>query len=213
MNIKYVPVSGNYYTVQSGDSLWSIAKKYGITVDELKDANNLTSNTLSIGQLLKIPEEKTEMPTTPTTNTYTVKSGDSLYSIAQKYGTTVDELKSFNNLTSNLLSIGQILKIPTNTSNNYTEYIVKKGDNLYSIAKKYGVTQSDLMKYNNLTSNLLSIGQLLKIPTQKNGITYVVQPGDTLYSIAIKYNTTIDNIKNKNNLTSNNLSIGQVLTI
>lgn len=265
MNITYVPISGNYYTVQSGDSLWSIAKKYGISVSDLKEANNLTSNTLSIGQVLKIPtEEESEIPTTntytvksgdslysiaqkygitvnelktlnnltsntlsigqvlklpteeetvPTTNTYTVKSGDSLYSIAQKYGTTVDELKSLNNLTSNLLSIGQILKIPTSTSNNYIEYTVKSGDNLYSIARNYGITQSELMEYNNLTSNLLSIGQVLKIPVQENETTYVVQPGDTLYSIAIKYNTTVDSIKNKNNLTNNNLSVGQVLAI
>ena len=265
MNITYVPVSGNYYTVQSGDSLWSIAKKYGVSVSDLKEANNLTSNTLSIGQVLKIPtEEENEITTTntytvksgdslysiaqkygttvnelktlnnltsntlsigqvlkipteeekeTTTNTYTVKSGDSLYSIAQKYGTTVDELKSLNNLTTNLLSVGQILKIPTSNQENYIEYIVKKGDNLYSISRNYGITQSELMEYNNLTSNLLSIGQILKIPVQETETTYVVQPGDTLYSIAIKYNTTVDNIKNKNNLSNNNLSVGQVLAI
>ena len=105
---KYVPISGNYYTVQRGDSLWSIAKKFGVTVNELKDANNLSSNILSIGQLLKIPTQEQE---TTTSDTYIVKSGDSLYSIAQKYNTTVDSIKRKNNLTSNLLSIGQNLII------------------------------------------------------------------------------------------------------
>ncbi len=211
---KYVPISGNYYTVQRGDSLWSIAKKFGITVNELKDANNLSSNILSIGQLLKIPTQEQE---TTTSDTYIVKSGDSLYSIAQKYNTTVDELKKLNNLTSNLLSIGQSLKIPTKSENNYIEYTVKKGDNLYSIARNYGLTQSELMDYNNLTSNLLSIGQILKIPVSKDSTsqktTYTVQKGDSLYSIAQKYNTTVDSIKRKNNLTSNLLSIGQKLII
>lgn len=211
---KYVPISGNYYTVQRGDSLWSIAKKFGVTVNELKDANNLSSNTLSIGQLLKIPTQEQEITTS---DTYIVKSGDSLYSIAQKYNTTVDELKKLNNLTSNLLSIGQSLKIPTKSENNYIEYTVKKGDNLYSISRNYGLTQSELMDYNNLTSNLLSIGQILKIPVSKDSTsqqtTYTVQKGDSLYSIAQKYNTTVDSIKRKNNLTSNLLSIGQKLII
>ncbi len=210
---KYVPISGNYYTVQRGDSLWSIAKKFGVTVNELKDVNNLSSNTLSIGQLLKIPTQEQEI----TSDTYIVKSGDSLYSIAQKYNTTVDELKKLNNLTSNLLSIGQSLKIPTKSENNYIEYTVKKGDNLYSISRNYGLTQSELMDYNNLTSNLLSIGQILKIPVSKDSTsqqtTYTVQKGDSLYSIAQKYNTTVDSIKRKNNLTSNLLSIGQKLII
>lgn len=210
---KYVPISGNYYTVQRGDSLWSIAKKFGVTVNDLKDANNLSSNTLSIGQLLKIPTQEQEI----TSDTYIVKSGDSLYSIAQKYNTTVDELKKLNNLTSNLLSIGQSLKIPTKSENNYIEYTVKKGDNLYSIARNYGLTQSELMDYNNLTSNLLSIGQILKIPVSKDSTsqqtTYTVQKGDSLYSIAQKYNITVDSIKRKNNLTSNLLSIGQKLII
>lgn len=126
-------------------------------------------------------------------------------------------MKKLNNLTSNLLSIGQSLKIPTKSENNYIEYTVKKGDNLYSISRNYGLTQSELMDYNNLTSNLLSIGQILKIPVSKDSAsqqtTYTVQKGDSLYSIAQKYNTTVDSIKRKNNLTSNLLSIGQKLII
>ena len=91
--------------MKSGDSLWSIANRYNTTVNELKSLNNLTSNTLSIGQILKLPS------TTTTTKTYIVKAGDSLWSIANKNNTTVDALKSLNNLTSNTLRIGQVLKI------------------------------------------------------------------------------------------------------
>ncbi len=148
----------NTYTVKSGDSLWSIANRYNTTVNELKSLNNLTSNTLSIGQVLKLPRTST----TTTTNTYTVKSGDSLWSIANRYNTTVNELKTLNNLTSNTLSIGQILKLPSTTTTTKT-YIVKAGDSLWSIANKNNTTVDALKSLNNLTSNTLRIGQVLKI--------------------------------------------------
>lgn len=201
------------YTVKSGDSLWSIAKRYGVTVNELKSANNLTSNTLSIGQKLKIP--KTGIDEVEP-STYTVKAGDSLYAIARKYNTTVDALKSLNNLTTNTLQIGQKLKIPMTDSEdsitNYITYTVKKGDNLYRIARSYGTTQQEIMSLNNLSSNLLSIGQTLRIPT--NGqVTYTVKAGDNLYSIARAYGTTVDSLIRKNNLKSTTLKIGQILTI
>lgn len=136
--------------------------------------------------------------------------------MARRYGLTMNELMEYNNLGTTLLSIGQVLKIPTKQTITPSEitYVVKSGDSLYSIARKYNTTVNDLMKYNNLTSNLLSIGQTLKIPTSESTITsYTVKSGDTLYSIARKYNTTVDEIKRKNNLTSNTLSIGQTLII
>ena len=149
------------YIVKKGDSLYSIANKYNTTVDELKRINNLTSNTLSIGQVLKLPSDKpNKIEQEKNTITYMVQKGDSLYSIARKYSTTIDKIKDLNNLTTNLLSIGQVLLIPTNT-NLETTYTVQKGDSLYSIAKKYNTTVDKLKQLNNLTSNLLSIGQIL----------------------------------------------------
>ena len=149
------------YIVKKGDSLYSIANKYNTTVDELKRINNLTSNILSIGQVLKLPSDKvSDVEKEENTISYTVKKGDSLYSIARKYDTTIDRIKDLNNLTTNLLSIGQVLLIPTD-ANLETTYTVKKGDSLYSIAKKYNTTVDRLKQLNNLTSNLLSIGQIL----------------------------------------------------
>ena len=148
LNVNYTGPSGsNYYTVKSGDTLWKIANANGISVNELKDANNLSSNALSIGQVLYIPTESSGI-VSPTSNTYTVKSGDSLYKIANQYQTTVTELKNLNNLSSDVLQIGQILKIPSAynaTNNNETIYTVKSGDNLYKIANLYGVTVSSIM--------------------------------------------------------------------
>ena len=151
----------NIYIVKKGDSLYSIANKYNTTVEELKRINNLTSNILSIGQVLKLPSDKaSNVEKEENTISYTVQKGDSLYSIARKYNTTIDRIKDLNNLTTNLLSIGQVLLIPTDT-NLETTYTVQKGDSLYSIAKKYNTTVNRLKQLNNLTSNLLSIGQIL----------------------------------------------------
>lgn len=204
----------NVYIVQKGDTLYSVAMANNTTVDELKKANNLTSNILSTGQLLKIPSAL--LPE----STYIVKKGDSLYSIANKYNTTIDELKRINNLTSNILSIGQVLKLPSDKvsdiekEENTISYTVQKGDSLYSIARKYSTTIDKIKDLNNLTTNLLSIGQVLLIPTDTNlETTYTVQKGDSLYSIAKKYDTTVDRLKQLNNLKSNLLSIGQILIV
>lgn len=220
IGVPYTPPEGittNTYVVQKGDSLYSIANKLGTTVSELKKENNLTSNTLQIGEVLRIPTKEIYEGEE---NVYIVQKGDTLYSIAAANNTTVDELKRINNLTSNILSTGQLLKIPSALLPEST-YIVKKGDSLYSIANKYNTTVDELKRINNLTSNILSIGQVLKLPSDKvsdvekeeNTISYTVQKGDSLYSIARKYSTTIDKIKDLNNLTTNLLSIGQVLLI
>ncbi len=220
IGVPYTPPEGittNTYVVQKGDSLYSIANKLGTTVSELKKENNLTTNTLQIGEVLRIPTKEIYEGEE---NVYIVQKGDTLYSVAMANNTTVDELKKANNLTSNILSTGQLLKIPSALLPE-TTYIVKKGDSLYSIANKYNTTVDELKRINNLTSNILSIGQVLKLPSDKvsdvekeeNTISYTVQKGDSLYSIARKYSTTIDKIKDLNNLTTNLLSIGQVLLI
>lgn len=220
--LKYTPPKGStdYYTVKAGDTLWTIAKNNGLTVEELKTLNNLTSNSLTIGQTLKVSSTTTPpQPTTPETNYYIVQKGDSLYAIANKYGTTVNKLKELNNLTSNNLSIGQKLllepaqTLPTPPASG-TIYTIQPGDTLYAIANKFGVTVDSIKQANNLTSNTLTIGKTLSIPTSTpSPKTYTVQKGDTLYGIAIKNGTTVEKIKDINNLTSNNLSIGQKLLL
>lgn len=208
LNLTYVPVEGsNYYTVKSGDSLWSIAKKNNVSVADLKEINGLTSNALSIGQVLKIPTEVEELG--QETNTYIVKSGDSLYKIAESNNTTVNELIQLNNLTNTNLSIGQVLKLPTQ---NFNTYVVKSGDSLYKIAQSNNTTVDELKLINNLTSNLLSIGQVLKLPSTEINM-YTVKSGDNLYKIARIYNTTVSELIRLNNLASINLSIGQILKV
>ncbi|MDO4996785.1 MAG: LysM peptidoglycan-binding domain-containing protein [Bacilli bacterium] len=165
------------YTVKKGDSLYSIARVYETTVEDINRLNHLTSNTLSIGQQLLIPETDFSVSTKPNFTTYTVKKGDTLYSISKNYNIPVNTLIVDNALQSNTLSIGQVLniRIPTtsvvlecfgddyNPPTNEIKYTVKKGDSLYSIAKKYNTSVSNIINKNKLTSTNLSIGQILII--------------------------------------------------
>ena len=210
-NIPYTSpdtITTDTYKVVSGDTLYSIANKLDTSVSELKKINNLSNNLLSVGQILKIP---TKIVDIGDTELYQVKSGDTLYSIANKYGISVNELKTINNLNNNNLSIGQLLNVPSGLSS-VNSYIVEKGDTLYSIAKKFDISVNKLKEYNNLTSNLLNVGQKILIPIGED-TTYVVKSGDTLYKIAREFNTTVDEIKRLNNLSNNNLSIGQILIV
>lgn len=212
--LEYIGYSfepNNLYVVKKGDSLWSISKRYNISVDELKRLNGLTSNLLNVGQVLIVSNNMPIMDN----ELYIVKQGDTLYGIASRYGISVDELKSYNNLTNNTLSIGQQLFIPNvKVEDNvglYETYRVVAGDTLYGIASRYGVSIDDLRSINNLNSDILSIGQIIRIPSQQS--TYIVKKGDTLYSISKLYNLSPNDIMSFNNLTSNLLSIGQVLKI
>lgn len=159
---------------------------------------------------------------------YTVKSGDTLYSIARKYNISVNQLMKDNSLSNTNLTVGMNLKIRTVLEkygveecfgeeyngiipSSTIEYVVKSGDSLYKIAKRYNTSVSDLLKINNLSNSNLQIGQILKIPS--SDIVYQVVKGDSLYSIAKKFNTSVDSIKKKNSLNSNVLQIGQLLKI
>ena len=210
-NVSYTPpetVTTDTYKVVAGDTLYSIANKLDTSVSELMKINNLSTNSLSVGQILKIPTKVVDIGDT---ELYQVKSGDTLYSIAKKYNISLNELKTINNLTNNDLTVGQLLNVPSGLSL-VNSYIIEKGDTLYSIAKKFDISVNKLKEYNNLTSNLLNVGQKILIPVE-NDTTYVVKSGDTLYKIAREFNTTVDEIKRLNNLVNNSLSIGQILIV
>ena len=157
---NYYPEKEGVYVVKKGDTLYGIANKYNISLSELKRINNLTGNIISIGQILTIPSAESVIENN-SKNVHIVKKGDTLYSIARLYNTTVNRIKELNNLVSNIISIGQELLIDDNQNNIYE---VKSGDTLYSIARRFGTTVDEIKKLNNLVSNLLSINQIIKIP-------------------------------------------------
>lgn len=181
--------TANYYTVQKGDNLNVIAKKYNVTVAEIQEWNNLTNGTIQQGSSLRVAnkelDKKEELAVAPELKNieYVVQKGDVLGNIAKKFGTSLVDLKQWNNLTDNNIAIGSTLVVAKNelaiTTNNPTaatfmkkdnskkvgaEYYVKKGDSLYSISKKYpGVTISDLKKWNDISGEELKPGMKLKI--------------------------------------------------
>lgn len=168
--LKLPPTGGTTYTVKAGDTLYSIAKKYNVTVAALAKANNITNyNLIRVGQVLVIPGTTAPTPPPATTVKYTVKAGDTLYSIASKYNTTVAAIASANKITNtSLISVGQVLIIPVKQPPppvTTVKYTVKAGDTLYSIARNYNVTVTALAKANNITNyNLIRVGQVLVIP-------------------------------------------------
>ena len=146
------------YTVVKGDTLFSIAKKYNMTVNELVNLNSLTSNTIYPGQVLSV------YPSVPSaqTITYVVKKGDTLYSISKAFGSSVNTIKNANSLTTDSIYPYQSLLIPLTFS--LGEYIVKKGDTLYSIATKYNITVDTLKALNNIGVDVIYPYQALIVP-------------------------------------------------
>ena len=211
------PTKDYYYMLRNTGNTDAIIVEYGFLDSKIDDVKQLKNNwpdyaeavVKSIAEYLNIPYTKNNNES-PTNNsgTYKVVSGDTLWSIAKKFNTTVNEIKRLNNLSTNLLKVGTDLFVPTETDT----YIVKSGDTLYSIARNNKTSVDRLKEINNLTSDILSIGQRLKLKDSTIN-KYIVKIGDTLYSIANAFNTTVDTIKKLNNLTSNLLSIGQELII
>lgn len=180
------------HTVVKGDSLWSISRKYGIGVDELAAANQLSrSATLRLGQQLVVPAKAAPAAAdTDAANTYEVKSGDTLGAIARRQGTTVSALRAANNLSNDNLRVGQKLVIPGNAAPlsssasaasasaaaparaGSATYTVVPGDTLGGIARKHGVKVGDLATLNTITDPAkLRVGQVLRLPAGARAVS------------------------------------------
>lgn len=174
--LVFVFMYGREYTIEKGDTLLSIARKNNIPVAFIRRLNELTSDTLKIGQKLILPDEVYE---------YTVQSGDSLLGITRKFSTSLSAIILCNQLPHETIYPGQKLIIPifTNKTNaplisassipsspaeNSVVHIVQQGDTLYSIARRYGVTTDDLLLWNKKTSVVLFVGEKIKIYSTKN---------------------------------------------
>lgn len=146
---------------------------------------------------------------------YLVKSGDTLGGLAEYFGTTVATIKSKNGLQSNMIYVGQVLKIPASC----IEYTVVRGDSLYSIANRYKTTVYRIKIFNALKSNTIYVGQSLCVPFSSTNntvtyITYYVKSGDTSWDLSLRYGIPQSELLKANGLTTSSvLSIGQKLRI
>lgn len=164
------------YKVKPGDTLGGIAQRHGVKTASLRSANNIKGSTIRSGQVLTIPNGNYSTNSSPKKSKpskYTVKSGDTLGSIAQRHGVKLASLKSANNIKGSTIRSGQVLTIPngnysaksssTNSGSSVISYKVKNGDSLWGIASKHNVSVASIKKWNNLKSNSLQPGKKLTI--------------------------------------------------
>ena len=169
------------HKVTSGQTLSGIANRYGVSMATIRSANNLKSNSVNIGQVLVIPRggnvvstssqksvaTKTAAISSSSTSTkviyHTVKRGEYLGQLAEKYGTTMSRIRSLNKLKSDNVMLGQKLKIEVKAPKQIT-HKVQRGEFLSKIASKYGVSIASIRNANKLRSDKLAVGQTLIIP-------------------------------------------------
>lgn len=210
--------SSKVHTVARGEYLWLIGQRYGVSINQIREWNNLSSNMLYVGDKLIVsaptsvpsvpeapkptptpevkpePKPTTPTPSSPSTKTYTVKRGDYLYKIATDYGVTVNQLKEWNNLTSNYIYVGNVLKVQAPVSNTTPAPTPTPKPEVKPEPKP--TTPST------------------PAPSTPSGRkSYSVIRGDYLYNIATDYGVTVNQLKEWNNLSSNYIYVGDKLYV
>lgn len=233
--------SSSQHTVRIGDTLSQIARVYKTSVAELKKLNHLKTDTIYVGQTLKVqasvvkptPVPTPSKPTTSSSSHHIVKRGDTLSQIARVHKMSVAQLKELNNLQADLIYIGQQLKVKASlvestpkpppvarpSETNKTSYTVKRGDTLSHIAPQYKMSVRALKELNNLQADLIFVGQKLNVHSNERVSenrrinSYQIKAGDNLSSLARRFNTSVANLKVKNNLKSDLIYVNQTLHI
>ena len=220
------------HTVQSGESLWAIARRYDVHVSNLVAWNGLSSSnvTLSVGQKLEIISDSPASYGGYTTNSkkiaYTVKNGDNLGKIASKYDVTVEAIKRWNDKKDTRLQIGDRLVVYTAKSGasdvgrtREITHRVKSGETLSGIAGKYGISTLEIKRLNGKSSDRIVAGETLKIVTASSGavkdniFVHSVKPGETLSKIASIYSVSISELREWNGKKGDMLSVGEEVEI
>ena len=184
------------YTISSGDTLSKIAKRFGTTYQEIARINGISNpDIINVGQVIKIPYSGSFSPSNNLTsnsastfNTYTIVSGDTLSQIANRFGTTYQELARINGISNpNIIQVGQKIKIPgsvsstsnlsSNTSSTFNNYTIVSGDTLSKIAKRFGTTYQELARINGISNpNIIHVGQVIKVPNSNSFYNPIPQP-------------------------------------
>jgi len=218
---------GNYYTIQPGDTLFALARRFNVTVDAILRANpGIDPNSLRVGQIICIPAPSAG--TCPTgTFPYVVRAGDTFFSLARRFNTTVAAIMAANpGVDPNRLQIGQTICIPgaappSGCPAGTMPYIIRAGDTFFSLARRFNTTVEAIIAANpGVDPNRLQIGQRICIPTSTPSgcptgtMPYIIRAGDTFFNLARRFNTTVDAIMAANpGVDPNRLQIGQRICI
>ncbi|MGC9315493.1 MAG: LysM peptidoglycan-binding domain-containing protein, partial [bacterium] len=211
------------YTVQKGDNLGKIALAYDVTVEAIQRWNDKKDTRLQIGDKLVIYSDKPGSTGTVRAVDHKVKSGETLSQIAEKYGTTVAEIRLANGKSDDRIRVGEILKINSTVADKeqVTIHQVIAGENLTGIARKYGVSVSDIRTWNSKTSDKIVPGEKLTIkggktpstPVKAQLVRHEVSAGQTMSGIAVRYGVSVADIRKWNDKNSDVLIVGEVLNI
>ena len=257
--------SGIKYTVKSGDSVWKIANDHGISMNQLIEWNNIKNNFVYPGQQLIVSNGGSSSSTTTNTGNassssnnagstaasgtkYTVKSGDSVWSVSNKYGISMNQLIQWNNIKNNFIYPGQQLIVKggsaatsTNTSSTTaattpstpntsnttstastgdTIYTVKAGESVWGVVNKHNITMDQLIQWNNIKNNFIYPGQqvIVKKGTTQSAPTtgqktYTVKAGESVWGVADSHGITMNQLIEWNNIKNNFIYPGQQLIV
>ncbi|MFO7609366.1 MAG: LysM peptidoglycan-binding domain-containing protein [Candidatus Krumholzibacteriia bacterium] len=191
------------HTVTRGESLTAIARRYDVTVGDLRDWNELRSDGLAIGQKLRIPAADQEFTT--------VRRGDTLERIARRHDLTVPLLRQLNDLQGDHIRTGERLRVRPAPVDEAV-HVVREGDTLTAIAGRHGLTVRQLQAINGLDGDRIYVGQSLRLREAERSV-HVVERGDALSEIAEAYGLTVSRLRHMNGLTSDVIHPGQELRI
>lgn len=210
------------HIVRQGETLFSISRQYSITVSQLREWNDLRGNQIRVGQRLVVspsgqapapqtptpaPQQPPSTPDDATSIRHQVRAGETLFSLSRRYGVTVNDIRSWNNLNSNLLEVGQILTIYSDGRDISDEDITEAASEPPQIpVTTTTVTPIDSVDIQSQAQNAITI--------QESGSAYhVVKSGDTLIQIATSNGITLEELRSLNRLQSDRLTVGQVLMV
>ncbi len=206
------------HVVQKGESLWDIARQYGLSIAAIKKRNRLNSDVIQPGMTLSLKdgaglkhgESKTDDEDSELFE-YRVRPGDNLSTIAERFDVAVSLLKQLNGLKENRIYPGQVLQLRPTTLDEAV-HVVRPGETLSSIASKYRMNVSDIKRINEIEGSRILVGQELRLKGTKPHV-YMVERGDALWEIAQAYGMTVAELKTLNGLASDRIYPGQELQL
>lgn len=201
------------HKVKRGENLSTIARRYGVSTAQIRHWNKLRSDKILVGQRLQVRTSASR------SKSYVVRRGDTVSEIAQRFGVSVSQLRSLNNLRRDRIYPGQRLVLRSTRST--ATHRVRRGDTLGEIAQAYSTSVGRLRQLNNLKSHRITSGQVLKVSESAGGrprsaeepLEYTVRKGDTLTGISRRFDVGLGLLRQLNNLKSDRIHPGQRLKL